>query len=104
MLRNLYKTRKKMLSCNNSGFSKDHFRENVRRMRQIQRKSKEKEAESVQPVKALWKSEKYKDVPSKIKDDIDVSTSLIVIHCTFLSFGMTNLCSVWWDLQNTGQQ
>ncbi|XP_053392712.1 enkurin domain-containing protein 1-like isoform X2 [Mercenaria mercenaria] len=55
-----------------TGFSKDHFRENVRRMRQIQRKSREKEVESVQPVKALWKSEKYKDVPSKIKDDIEV--------------------------------
>ncbi|XP_053392711.1 enkurin domain-containing protein 1-like isoform X1 [Mercenaria mercenaria] len=54
-----------------TGFSKDHFRENVRRMRQIQRKSREKEVESVQPVKALWKSEKYKDVPSKIKDDIE---------------------------------
>jgi hypothetical protein len=41
-------------------------------MRQIQRMSKEKEAESVQPVKALWKSEKYKDISSKIKDDIQV--------------------------------
>lgn len=53
-----------------TGLGKDHFRENVRRMRQIQRMSKEKEAESVQPVKALWKSEKYKDISSKIKDDI----------------------------------
>lgn len=53
-------------------FSKDHFRENVRRMRQIQKKSREKEAESVQPVKALWKSEKYSTVPSRIKHDIDV--------------------------------
>ncbi|XP_060574068.1 enkurin domain-containing protein 1-like isoform X2 [Ruditapes philippinarum] len=55
-----------------TGLGKDHFRENVRRMRQIQRMSKEKEAESVQPVKALWKSEKYKDISSKIKDDIQV--------------------------------
>ncbi|KAH3863580.1 enkurin domain-containing protein 1-like isoform X1 [Dreissena polymorpha] len=54
-----------------SEMPKDHFRENVRRMRQIQRKAREKEVESVQPMKALWKSEKYKDVPSKIKSDIE---------------------------------
>ena len=55
-------------------FPKDHFRENVKRMRQIQRKSKEKETESVKPVKALWKSEKYAEVPSKIKMDLQVNT------------------------------
>ncbi|KAL4240709.1 Enkurin domain-containing protein 1 [Mactra antiquata] len=54
-----------------TGMSKDHLKENVRRMRQIQRKSRAKEEESVQPVKALWQSEKYRDVPSRIKSDID---------------------------------
>lgn len=48
----------------------DAFRANVKRMRQIQRRSKEKEAEQKQPVKALWKSEKYSNVQSKIKTDI----------------------------------
>lgn len=50
---------------------KDHLSANVRRMRQIQRKAKEREEESVKPVKALWQSEKYKDVTSKIKVEIE---------------------------------
>ncbi|XP_064614193.1 enkurin domain-containing protein 1-like [Liolophura sinensis] len=50
--------------------SRDHVSENVRRMRQIQRKCKEREAASNQPVRPMWKSEKYKDVSSKIKTDI----------------------------------
>ncbi|XP_062614241.1 enkurin domain-containing protein 1-like [Saccostrea cucullata] len=49
---------------------RDHLSENVRRMRQIQRQSKEREASAHQPVKALWKSEKYSGITSKIKDDI----------------------------------
>ena len=53
---------------------KDHLSENVRRMRQIQRKSKQREAEAVKPVKVLWKSEKYSDVPSKIKQEREVSS------------------------------
>lgn len=36
---------------------RDHLGENVRRMRQIQRQAKEREANAHQPVKALWKSE-----------------------------------------------
>ncbi|XP_052786335.1 enkurin domain-containing protein 1-like isoform X2 [Mya arenaria] len=55
-----------------SDHPKDHFRENVRRMRQMQRQSKERDVQSAQPVKALWKSEKYKDISSKIKSDIEV--------------------------------
>ncbi|WAQ97339.1 ENKD1-like protein [Mya arenaria] len=54
-----------------SDHPKDHFRENVRRMRQMQRQSKERDVQSAQPVKALWKSEKYKDISSKIKSDIE---------------------------------
>ena len=51
---------------------KDHVAENVRRMRQIQRKAKQREAESVQPVKVLWKSDKYTEVQSKIKQEKEV--------------------------------
>ncbi|XP_067671204.1 enkurin domain-containing protein 1-like [Haliotis asinina] len=51
--------------------SKDHIQENVRRMRQIQRRSKQREQVSQQPVKVLWKSAKFSDVQSKIKDDIE---------------------------------
>ncbi|KAK3609809.1 hypothetical protein CHS0354_029848 [Potamilus streckersoni] len=50
---------------------KDHFKENVRRLRQIQRRRQEQEFESQKPVKALWKSEKYKDIGSKIKEEIE---------------------------------
>ncbi|KAM3937554.1 enkurin domain-containing protein 1 [Leptodactylus fuscus] len=50
---------------------KDHGKENVQRMREIQKRCKEKEMEKVQgapkPVKALWKSSKYEQVESKVK-------------------------------------
>lgn len=51
--------------------SKNHYAENMRRIRQIQRTSKQKENDTHQPVKALWKSEKYSTVQSKIKGDIE---------------------------------
>ncbi|XP_069773654.1 enkurin domain-containing protein 1 isoform X2 [Narcine bancroftii] len=50
--------------------SKDHEKENVRRMREIQKKCREKDQErelnGPKPVKALWKSQKYETVPSKV--------------------------------------
>ncbi|KAM4049719.1 enkurin domain-containing protein 1 [Anomaloglossus baeobatrachus] len=50
---------------------KDHGKENVQRMRAIQKRSREKEMEKVQaapkPVKALWKSSKYEQVESKVR-------------------------------------
>ncbi|XP_056408374.1 enkurin domain-containing protein 1 [Hyla sarda] len=50
---------------------KDHGKENVHRMREIQKRCKEKEMEKTQgapkPVKALWKSPKYELVESKVK-------------------------------------
>ncbi|XP_069820695.1 enkurin domain-containing protein 1 [Dendropsophus ebraccatus] len=50
---------------------KDHGKENVQRMREIQKRCKEKEVEKGQgapkPVKALWKSPKYEQVESKVK-------------------------------------
>lgn len=51
--------------------NKDHFRENVRRMRQIQRQSRQREAEAQKPVKGLWQSEKYRNVPSKVRSDFE---------------------------------
>lgn len=53
--------------------SKNHYAANMRRIRQIQRLSKQKENESHQPVKALWKSDKYSSIQSKIKEDIEKS-------------------------------
>lgn len=51
--------------------SKDHGKENVRRMKEIQKRFREKEIDREQgapkPVKALWKSSKYENVESKVK-------------------------------------
>ncbi|XP_067376110.1 enkurin domain-containing protein 1 isoform X2 [Channa argus] len=48
----------------------DFGKENVRRLREIQRRCKEQEAERAQsrpvPVKALWTSCKYQNVPSRV--------------------------------------
>ncbi|NXK78049.1 ENKD1 protein, partial [Amazona guildingii] len=51
--------------------TKDHEKENVRRIKEIQKKYKEKELtqehSKPKPVKALWKSQKYENVESKVK-------------------------------------
>uniref|UniRef100_A0A0B7A794 Enkurin domain-containing protein n=1 Tax=Arion vulgaris TaxID=1028688 RepID=A0A0B7A794_9EUPU len=49
--------------------SKNQLIENVRRMREIQRRCKQREAEGQECVKVLWKSQKYSNVESKIKQD-----------------------------------
>ncbi|XP_028853154.1 enkurin domain-containing protein 1 [Denticeps clupeoides] len=49
---------------------RDFGKENVRRLREIQRKCREQEAQKERarplPVKALWTSPKYKEVPSRV--------------------------------------
>lgn len=58
---------------------RDHEKENVRRMREIQKKCREKDQEREQsgpkPVKALWKSHKYESVPSKVMARLQDNTS-----------------------------
>lgn len=58
--------------------SKDHEKENVRRIKEIQKKCKEKERaqehSQPKPVKALWKSQKYENVESKVKAKLQVGT------------------------------
>lgn len=63
---------------------KDHVAENVRRMRQIQRKCKQREKEAVKPVKVLWKSEKYLGVESRIKQEIENPATPRPSSATFL--------------------
>ncbi|KAL8623926.1 hypothetical protein ACOMHN_054267 [Nucella lapillus] len=63
---------------------KDHVAENVRRMRQIQRKSKQKEKEAVKPVKVLWKSEKYSGVESRVRQSVENPTTPRPSSATFL--------------------
>ncbi|NXN23959.1 ENKD1 protein, partial [Nycticryphes semicollaris] len=58
--------------------SKDHEKENVRRIKDIQKKCKEKEQaqehSQPKPVKALWKSQKYENVESKVKAKLQESS------------------------------
>ncbi|XP_030326271.1 enkurin domain-containing protein 1-like isoform X2 [Strigops habroptila] len=58
--------------------SKDHGKENVRRIKEIQKKYKEKERarehSKPKPVKALWKSQKYENVESKVKAKLQESS------------------------------
>lgn len=58
--------------------SKDHEKENVRRIKEIQKKCKERERaqerSQPKPVKALWKSQKYENVESKVKARLQVGS------------------------------
>ncbi|XP_066860660.1 enkurin domain-containing protein 1 isoform X2 [Anser cygnoides] len=58
--------------------SKDHEKENVRRIKEIQKQCKEKERarehSQPKPVKALWKSQKYENVESKVKARLQESS------------------------------
>ncbi|NXL85882.1 ENKD1 protein, partial [Alectura lathami] len=58
--------------------SKNHEKENVRRIKEIQKKCKEKERaqehSQPKPVKALWKSQKYENVESKVKARLQESS------------------------------
>ena len=63
---------------------------NMVKIKQLMRKVKEREAQkevenTPTPVKALWKSEKYKDVPSKLKLDMSVS-KMQNVNCVYSYF------------------
>uniref|UniRef100_A0A8C3G3U0 Enkurin domain-containing protein n=1 Tax=Cyclopterus lumpus TaxID=8103 RepID=A0A8C3G3U0_CYCLU len=55
----------------------DFGKENVRRLREIQRRCKEQEAERAHsgpvPVKALWTASKYQDIPSRVMVQLPTS-------------------------------
>ena len=62
---------------------KNHIASNTVKIKQLMRKVKEREAQKEKeqieknvPVKALWKSEKYKDVQSKLKEMLQVSITM----------------------------
>ncbi len=67
---------------------RDYMRENLRRLRAMQRDGREREAQEMkQPVKALWKSSKYDNVESKVKEDLEVIHiyKLITLICIYTS-------------------
>ncbi|KAJ8005743.1 hypothetical protein DPEC_G00121070 [Dallia pectoralis] len=55
---------------NHKQLVRDYGKENVRRLREIQRRCREQEAQRERsrpvPVKALWTSSKYQDIPSRV--------------------------------------
>lgn len=59
--------------------ARDYGKENVRRLREIQRRCRELEAQKQQsrpvPVKALWSSPKYQEVPSRVMAQLQQETS-----------------------------
>ncbi len=64
---------------------KNHVAANTVKIKQLMRKVREREAQKEKqtqeknlPVKALWKSDKYKDVQSKLKEILLVSLFVIV--------------------------
>eukprot|EP00066_Takifugu_rubripes_P008686 XP_003975054.2 PREDICTED: enkurin domain-containing protein 1 isoform X1 [Takifugu rubripes] len=63
----------------------DFGKENKRRLREIQRRCKEQEAERAQsrpvPVKALWTSSKFQNVPSKVMVQLQVSGPDVKPQC-----------------------
>ncbi|XP_034397981.1 enkurin domain-containing protein 1 isoform X2 [Cyclopterus lumpus] len=63
----------------------DFGKENVRRLREIQRRCKEQEAERAHsgpvPVKALWTASKYQDIPSRVMVQLQVSSPTSKPQC-----------------------
>ncbi|XP_072243045.1 enkurin domain-containing protein 1 [Leuresthes tenuis] len=63
----------------------DFSKENIRRLREIQKRCKEQEAERAQarsvPVKALWTSSKYQDVPSRVMAQLEVYSPNVKPQC-----------------------
>ncbi|KAJ8380325.1 hypothetical protein SKAU_G00011030 [Synaphobranchus kaupii] len=64
---------------------RDHGKENVRRLREIQKRCREQEAERERnrpvPVKALWTSPKYQDVPSKLMSRLQETSPPNKLEC-----------------------
>lgn len=70
---------------------KNHIASNTIKIKQLMRKVKEREAQKDKehseknlPVKALWKSEKYKDVQSKLKEMLLVNYLLYQNNNNFI--------------------
>ena len=49
--------------------NKNYFKENFKKLRQMQKNKQQNEC--TQPVKALWKSSKYENVESKLKEQLE---------------------------------
>ena len=65
---------------------KDHEKENLKRIREIQRRFREQEHSREQgqprPLKALWRSPKYDKVESRVKAQLQVPALESQKHCS----------------------
>ncbi|KAF7666198.1 hypothetical protein LDENG_00117160 [Lucifuga dentata] len=72
----------------------DFGKENIRRLREIQRRCKEQEAQKAStrpvPVKALWTSPKYQAIPSKVVVQLQDSTPAVKPQCQNFLKGHSN--------------
>jgi len=60
--------------------SKNHMKENLRRIREIQKTAQQQtNEETKQPVKALWKLSKFDSVPSRVKEQLQVLCRLLTV-------------------------
>ena len=60
--------------CITAAATRDHVKDNVRRMREIQAKCKQRQEEqSSQPVKPLYRPDKYEHIPAKVTMYMKVS-------------------------------
>ncbi|KAM3867642.1 enkurin domain-containing protein 1 [Diretmus argenteus] len=76
---------------------RDYGKENVRRLREIQRRCKEQEAERAHsrpaPVKALWTSAKFQDVPSRVMAQLQEASPSVKPQCQNFLRGHSNCVS-----------
>ncbi|XP_072537101.1 enkurin domain-containing protein 1 isoform X1 [Salminus brasiliensis] len=65
--------------------ARDYGKENVRRLREIQRRFREQEAQKERakpvPVKALWNSPKYQDIPSRVMAQLQEKSPPKKLEC-----------------------
>ena len=56
-----------LVFCFTAATARDHVKDNVKRMREIQAKCKQRQEEqSGQPVKPLYRPDKYEHIPAKV--------------------------------------
>jgi len=75
-----------MCMCGAEVESKNHLKENMRRIREIQKNVHQVDDESKQPVKALWKLSRFECIPSRVKEQLEVSDDVLLslptaAHC-----------------------
>ena len=77
--------------CITVAAAKDHVKDNVRRMREIQAKCRQRQEEqTAQPVKPLYKPDKYEHIPAKVTTYMKVNGA--VVWYEMLSLDYSLLC------------